>query len=75
MPSFEPYKGFEVVDALLFDADGDKDLDLYWVTGSNEFLPNDPQLADCLFLNDGKGNLPIVQLSQLIVPVGLVPKH
>jgi hypothetical protein len=31
-------------------------LDLYWVTGSNEFLPNDPQLADCLFLNDGKGN-------------------
>ncbi|MDI9876666.1 VCBS repeat-containing protein [Flectobacillus rivi] len=56
MPSFEPYKGFEVVDALLFDADGDKDLDLYWVTGSNEFLPNDPQLADCLFLNDGKGN-------------------
>jgi enediyne biosynthesis protein E4 len=46
----------EAVDAVLVDVDNDRDLDLYVVTGSNEFLPQDPLLADRLYLNDGKGN-------------------
>jgi len=46
----------EAVDAVFFDADGDKDLDLYVVTGSNEYLPTADELLDQLYLNDGKGN-------------------
>lgn len=46
----------ENTDAIFFDADGDTDLDLFVVTGSNEFEINAPELHDLLYLNDGKGN-------------------
>jgi hypothetical protein len=40
---------------LLFDADGDRDTDLYIVSGSMEHLQTDNPYQDRLFLNDGKG--------------------
>ena len=46
----------EDLGTLLFDADGDSDLDLYCVRGGYQHPKDSPLYQDALFFNDGKGN-------------------
>lgn len=48
--------GAEDVDAIFFDANGDKSLDLLVIAGGNEELKGSLEGEDRLYINDGKGN-------------------
>jgi hypothetical protein len=48
--------GCEDVDAVFFDADGNKTIDLLVISGGNQVPRSSNNLSDRLYLNDGKGN-------------------
>ncbi|RIV43432.1 VCBS repeat-containing protein [Flagellimonas pelagia] len=52
----KPDKGYEEVGLELFDIDNDGDLDLYMVSGSNEFEAGSEFYKDRILINDGYGN-------------------
>ncbi len=55
----EEDKQHEETGMALFDLENDGDLDLYLVSGSNEFAPGSELYLDRLMINDGTGNFSI----------------
>ncbi|CAN5769728.1 VCBS repeat-containing protein [soil metagenome] len=56
---------------VLFDADGDKDLDIYVASGGYENAPNSNVYQDKLYINNGKGSFSVDSTS---IPKNLVNK-
>jgi hypothetical protein len=67
----EKKKNWDDMGLLLFDADGDGDLDLYVAAGGYENAPNSSAYQDRLYLNDGKGNF---TLDTTALPANLTSK-
>jgi enediyne biosynthesis protein E4 len=59
VPIFEQLALFEDVTALFFDADGDKDLDLFVGSGGNHLPAQSREYQNRLYINDGKGNFEV----------------
>ena len=56
LPSFNIDKTSDDVDAHFFDANNDGNIDLYVCSGGyHNFLPQDPNLQDRLYINEGNG--------------------
>jgi hypothetical protein len=55
-PGLKMDSTMEDVDAVFFDADNDRDHDLFVVSGGNEFSGESTFRLSRLYLNDGKGN-------------------
>ena len=53
---FENGTNYEDMESIFVDIDNDNDLDLYVVSGGNEFNNRSNELIDRVYLNDGNGN-------------------
>jgi hypothetical protein len=56
---FQQFRDFEDVAVLFFDADKDKDLDLFIGSGGNNVRPGEREIEHRLYKNDGRANFSI----------------
>ena len=75
--TFPWHKEAEDADAIFYDFDGDGDMDLYVVSGSNEYDEESPNYQDRLYMNDGTGNFAPVEKALPESPVsgGVIAAH
>jgi hypothetical protein len=72
LPAFQSDSLSEDVDAIFFDADNDKDLDLFVVTGGTEFVNQSIELQDHLYINQSRGGTIDFVKSQGLPEINLV---
>jgi len=65
LPVFEQHAASEDTDCIFFEANGDGKIDLYVASGSSEYGPNNSNLADRLYFNQGGNKF---NLSKQILP-------
>lgn len=63
---FEKDKNYTDNNAIFFDVDGDKDLDLYVASGNYAEPENSKLLQDRLYINDGKGDFSRGKLPKML---------
>ena len=65
IPAFKEDRAYEDMEAVFFDLDGDRDLDLYVVSGGNEHAEFSSLYADRVYKNDGQGNFSRIDMPAL----------
>ncbi|WP_411893433.1 VCBS repeat-containing protein [Winogradskyella sp. A2] len=66
---------YEDTDAIAIDIDNDNDLDIYALSGGNDYSTGHPLLEDRVYLNDGKGNFSKLKSKLISTNGGSVSSH